>query len=418
MERKDFIIPLNTPYKFYHSIIDIIDSADRDDQVLCNYFVVRFDHKGKKLLFHLSEAAKRGVLVTLIVDSYGSLHKGDNGTEYNSQPLNLENLKYLENLGINVLVYRHIQTTKFFHPYNLYNWTNYSRRNHNKNFCFNLKSKKEKGIVIGDSQWANEHFNYSFRGNNVLIFSDKIFEKVMEYHKVLISSNQISKPHLQSTSSNWIPNKSLNKKLKLVDYRKSNWFKNARKFTPKTMKFVSNEINFHRPSERKTIQDHEIEIMKDAITDIWYSTPYFCPDKLLSKAFQKNKAKKLKILIAKFRSDPFIPYGTKVAAKKLINSGVNIFEYRGKGNIHYKDLIADDISFIKTANGEGRSRFFNLETGVIIKDERYAQFNKINFQKDLKSAAILTKNTNFIQEAIWAKRITKQLLCPLFYHHL
>lgn len=417
MERKDFIIPLNTPSKFYQSVIDIINSSQKSDHILCNYFVVRYDEKGRDLLNALANAAKRGARVQLIVDSYGSLHKGDNGTEYPSRPLTLNILRGLTSLGVECFVYRHIFTTKFFHPYNICNWTNYSRRNHNKNFLFNLESIGKKGLIIGDSQWANEHFNHRFRGNNVYIENDHIFKKCYDYHEVLLNSDQISKAQeLENFQIN--DNECPWGHFAFSDYRKSNWYAQSKRYFPKSIKYVSNEINFKVPSKRKTIQDHEIQLMDRAHNDIWYATPYFCPDKTMRKTFVRNRNKNLKILIAKFRNDPFIPYGTEVAAKKLIFDKVNIFEYQGRGNIHYKDLIVDDFSFIKTANGEGRSRFYNLETGVIIQDKEYARLNKINIQKDLNQASILSPQTNYISESHFAKKMAKQALCPLFYHHL
>lgn len=418
--RKDFIIPLNTPSKFYHSIIDILDSAERGDQVLCNYFVVRFDNKGKRLLHSLILAASRGAEIKLIIDSYGSLHKGDNGTEYTSEPLNMSILRELEARGVQCFVYRHIQTTKFFHPQNILNWTNYSRRNHNKNFLFNLRSKNKRGLIIGDSQWADEHFNDCFRGNNTYIESDRLFEKVFEYHRVLLQSDQITRPQIRAKIeclNSSVFNSSIYRNKK-KDYRQSYWYISSQRFFPESIKFVSNEINFSTPTKRKTIQDHEMQIMNEAKNSILYATPYFCPDKTMRENFKINRNKDLRILIAKFRKDPFIPYGTKLAAKNLISHNISIFEYQGNGNIHYKDLIADDISFIKTANGEGRSRFFNLETGVIIKDARYATLNRRNIQKDINISSRMNTRTRFISEPYLIKRLTKQALCPLYYHHL
>lgn len=416
MKSRDIIIPLDTPKKFEDSILDIINSASQSDKIFCNYFVVRFDQQGRKLLQALASAALRGAEVHLLIDSYGSLHKGDNGTEYSSAPLSLKILNSIEAFGVNTHIYRHIYNTKFFHPYNMYHWTNYSRRNHNKNFIFNIKSLNKKGLIIGDSQWANEHFSNTFRGNNVYIESEQIYKKSLDYTVNLLHSQEISSPKDHSHKSYNLPFKKSN----YSNYTSKDWYSNENHIYPKSIKYVFNEINFRYANQRKTIQDHEVSLMEQAQSDIWYSTPYFCPDKILQESFILNKKNKknIHILIAKFRNDPYIPYGTKLACLKLLRHRISIHEYEGNGNIHYKDLITDNISFIKTANGEGRSRFFNLESGVIIDSKEYALLNKENIKSDIRKSQKLNLKTQFIKEPLSFKRMAKEFLCPLYYHHL
>lgn len=421
------IIPLNSPDLFYQSIIDIIESSESGDELIVNYFVIRWDTHGLSLIKSLLLASRRNVSITLIVDAYGSLLYGSKGTEYETAPMPRTLLSYLQNNGVNVYIYNDIESSKIISVKNLLNFKRFSRRDHNKNFVFHLKSQNKQGLIIGDSQWTDAHFDQRFRGNNVYIESIKIFNEVRSYHKVLIESKYVSRPQkISATDTDQEKYECLLVKDDVFNipfktrYHSWAWYRQEDMIFPDEAQFVHNDINFNNPYKRKTIQDFEISLIQRASEHVVYASPYFCPDNELIKEFQKVKHKRyvdFKIIMAKFRNDPFIPYGVRLAAPRLIKKGIHLYEYSGNGNLHYKDLIVDDMSFIKTANGDGRSRFYNLETGVIIKSAQYARINRENILKDIHNSKRLTTKTSYLRDVI-PVRVTKALLTPFFYHHL
>jgi phosphatidylserine/phosphatidylglycerophosphate/cardiolipin synthase-like enzyme len=133
---------------------------------------------------------------------------------------------------------------------------------------------------------------------------------------------------------------------------------------------------------------------------------------------QKKSELDLNIFIGKYKEDPYLPYGVRRVARRLLKHAINIYEYNGKGNIHYKDMVVDDYVFIKTANGEGRSRYYNLETGVILKSPELARVIKKRIQMDLNSSVQVELNTDFLQKQSAWQRVKGISLCPLYYHHL
>ena len=419
------IIPLNTPLKFAHGVLDVISNAKEGDELTLNYFVVRQDSWGLRLLACLRQAVRRGVHCTLIIDSWGSLQPAGHGTEYDSLPLSLEILRHLEKEGLQICIYHHVENINMFSFKNIRNWDNFSRRNHNKNFLFNLKSRSKSGLVIGDSQWTDGHFGELFRGNNVYIEDQKTYRHALEYvlriknSRHVISPSQVkSLPNPRSGDVQSLDRFAYTDHLELENCP---WYQPLYRIFPDDIKFVASEIEFDRPQSRHTIQHHEIELMQKAQHDIWYVTPYFCPDHELLREFicaQQREHVQLNILIAKFRNHPFMPYGTQRAAQNLSRHEINIFEYKGSGNIHYKDLIVDDISFIKTANGDGRSRFYNLETGVIIKSMEYAILNRNNILSDIRRSERLTQTDSLISDEDRFTRLWKNSLRPLYYKHL
>lgn len=414
------IYPLDCPKNFFNAILSTIDQATKDDELILNYFVVREDHAGVSLLARLYMALTRDVQVHLIVDDYGSMHPSSEGTEYDSKPLSNPLLELLVSKGAQVYLYHPIKSTSLYAASNVLNWPWFSRRDHSKIFAFNLKSSGKSGVVLGDSQWADEHFSPKFRGNNSYVLNADLFSEVKGYCTTLISSKHVTQIKGNKTGQT----SNIEKELigHFLDTAVNHyWMMKLPMFEAQSVQFVANEIEFENPKSRKTIQHTEMELLTNAQHFACYTTPYFGPDAELMQAFtncHKKIGNNFNLLIAKFKDHPYLPYGTKKAAMNLLRFNLPIFEYQGSGNIHYKDLIVDDMSFIKSSNGEGRSRFFNLESGLLIKSHEYANYNRLHFLADLRKAEKLHLKTKFITEKKWLKRLLKEAMNPFYYHHL
>lgn len=410
------VYPLIKANYFFNSIERIVSHAQADDEIIANYFVIREDTMGLKFLSLLFQAARRGVRVKLIVDSYGSCLDAGNGTEYISEPLSKELLTTLKLNGIELFIYRPIVSSNIFHPLNLMAWKNYSRRNHNKIFAFNLKKKKERGVILGDSQWAHEHFNSQFIGHNLLILSTKLYIEARQYNMNLIQTNDCER---------WSTNKVHQYHVNFWEKRLSLPIKSApfdfsflKEFEVDNAEFVYSEVQFDCMEKRKSIQDIEIKILNKIKNKGIYCTPYFSPDRKMLKALFKFVLKGGKIYIGKYSDDPYLPYGVHKAVSSFFKKNLSIFSYNGYGNVHYKDLICDDFVFIKSANGEGRSRFYNLDSGILIKNEELSQFF---YQNQLKTEKEFLQMTNIKHVKIkhsLLERSLKFLIRPLYYHHL
>jgi hypothetical protein len=344
----------------------------------------------------------------MCIDSYGSLLPSASGTEYLSPQLNMSILTFLQHIGVKIHIFNHTSSTKIFNWQNITNWKRYSERNHNKNFIFNIKGIK--GLVIGDCQWANEHFSENFICNNVAIISNDIFQASKSYFKNLALHDTTSHPYYYSAQQ------SLHFRVytkTLMNYRafhpKDNIFE---EFEYNTAQFYFNEISPKNYKIRKTLQCLEKYILENTKTEAIYTTPYFCPDLDLQKTLLINKAK-IKVLIGKYHHCPYIFAGVRYALKKLLPHNLKIYCYSGNGNLHYKDLISDATSFIKTSNGEGRSRYFNQESGIIIESKKYADFNRLKIENDLKSSNQIYKVDSSRERVFFI-----DMLLPLFYHHL
>jgi cardiolipin synthase len=397
---------LDTSNEFKFSIERLCLGATKGDFILANYFVIRNDPYGNHFLNLLITAASNGACIKLIIDSYGSLHPSDEGSEYQGGPLEDKILNYLTINNIEIYIYRPIKSTKIYSLSNIVNWDNFSRRNHNKNFLFELKSLKKSGLVIGDSQWALEHFNGEYKGSNCIIYDNNIFQQSRNYHKELLNSGLLKR---------YIPSKQY-KVINGLSYENVNLIFDSYK----EASFVHNQITFNSASDRATLQDYEVKLINKARNNLIYTTPYFCPDNQLKHALMNSikKVTKYRALIGNFKGHPFMPFGIKKATQDFLKSNIDIHYYNGDGNIHYKDMISDNHVFMKTSNGEGRSRFYNQETGVIFNSKKLAEKIEQKIERDFKYSNKVCCETKWYIGHSWFSKNLKELLIPLYYHHL
>ena len=412
------LYPLFHGDTFKETMFGLIDQAQNGDDLWLNYFVIRGDAVGTTLMAKLVAAARRGVKVTLIVDSYGTFADSGEGTEYSGRPLSKLWTVLLQSFGGDVFEYNRVRHTKFYHLSNLSNWRNFSRRNHNKVFIFNLKSRRQRGVATGDSQWAIEHFNGQMRGHNVLVLSDKVYFEALTYHKML--TRRIGDDRLNDYVLN---EKDEVKLLERVEAQGITplCLDRIPSFSCSHLRFVFSDIEFDNPKHRHTIQHYEMSLLSQVKRRFQYCTPYFGPDEeLISvlKRARKTVGTHGKVMVAKFRHDPYLPYGMEKAAKPFKKFRQFLFEYKGLGNIHYKDMLVDDVVFIKSSNGEGRSRFYNLESGIIIHSSEFSQYYLEYFRSEMQNYRPLCFKKNFHSHHHLLERISKVILRPLYYHHL
>jgi phosphatidylserine/phosphatidylglycerophosphate/cardiolipin synthase-like enzyme len=416
------IIPLINSHLFKSCVLDILTIAEAEDEIIANYFSIRNDSMGLTFLHHLYQAAVRGARVRLILDDYACLHEAREGTEYHSPPIDYEALLCLEEAGVEIYNYHEIESSDMFHRSNLRNWKNFSRRNHNKNFLFNLKKIKKRGLIIGDSQWVEEHFNGSMLGSNVYIEDQDTYLDAYTYIYKLLKSKHVQKLRFGKLRRDFcLQYRSQFDSPCDLSLKAWSWYQENSIIRPKAIRFVYSDIEFQKPAKRHSIQYYEIDLLRRAQKAVWYCTPYFSPDDQLQESFlhvQQTQGVDLNIFIGKYKHDPYLPFGVRKVAKRLLRYGTHIYEYAGEGNIHYKDMVVDDYVFIKTANGEGRSRFYNLETGVIIKSDKFANVIKNKIADDLKKSVKVEACTNFLEEQTFWNKVKGLTLCPLYFRHL
>jgi len=107
-------------------------------------------------------------------------------------------------------------------------------------------------------------------------------------------------------------------------------------------------------------------------------TPYLVPTKELISdlgELRRRGVAKIEMITNSSASndDVMVSIGYEAAKKKLLNLGVDLWEYKGPETIHAKSAVLDDkLALIGSFNMDYRSQRLNTETGVAISDTKTA----------------------------------------------
>jgi cardiolipin synthase A/B len=118
-------------------------------------------------------------------------------------------------------------------------------------------------------------------------------------------------------------------------------------------------------------------------------TPYFLTDKssrwALAQARQRGV--RVRVLVEGDQTDArIVKYASRDAYEELLRQGIRIYEYQPT-MMHTKTMIVDDVwSMFGSANFDNRSLELNDELNVAVADRGLAQRLEANFQNDLRSA--------------------------------
>lgn len=146
------------------------------------------------------------------------------------------------------------------------------------------------------------------------------------------------------------------------------------------------------PTDGVFLQARFLELIKLAKQEIIIGTPYFIPgkkiaDELISAA---RHGITIKVIIPMKADHPFVKDAAIPYLKPLIDNGVSFYLF-SKGFYHAKVLAIDNfICDIGTANLDKRSLFLNQEINCFIYDSDYIRYIKSTLYKDIADSHRLT----------------------------
>ena len=143
----------------------------------------------------------------------------------------------------------------------------------------------------------------------------------------------------------------------------------------------------------KAIRDVYFSAICTAQNRVWISTPYFVPDEAMLTALTNAALRgvDVRILVPK-RSDSWIvTLASRSYYDELLLAGVRVFEYLPR-LLHAKTLLVDHaLSVIGTANMDVRSFELNFEISALFYGEEMAQALAQCFVEDMKSSSALPR---------------------------
>lgn len=343
----DIKIIKNGENKFKHLLEDL---SNAKHHIHLEYYILKDDRIGIKVLDILCDKAKKGIIVRLTYDDVGS-------------KISSKMKRKLSDSGVAHFPFMPVLLPKFTGKMNY--------RNHRKIAIIDGEIAYVGGINISDT-----YVNYP---DSDLFWRDTHLRIVGESVKSL----QIS----FFTTWDFVSNE----KIKIdISYFPEVNCKND----------VAVQIANSGPD---TDWPYIMEAMFTAINTaedyIYITTPYFVPNDQIITALQvaAKSGVDVKIIIPKNSDSWVVKHATNSYLERLLDANIKVYRYT-KGFVHAKTMVVDDIfSTVGTSNMDYRSFNINFEVNAFIYDVENSKTLKQHFLEDLKHA-------DEIELSRWLKR--------------
>lgn len=319
-----------------NSLIEDIRKAEKSINV--EYFIIKRDQVGKRLIDELTKKAREGVEVKLLVDALGSM--GWYKNDYSK----------LKNAG-----------GKFasFFPSKL--WLinlklNY--RNHRKIVVIDDKIAYTGGYNIGKEYLGKKRrFGY-WRDTHLRITGSAVQDMNVRF---------------------------------LMDWRFA--AKDDTRYDIYDLYFPSTYsgntgiqiVSCGPDSPREEIKRCFMRMITTAEKSIYIQTPYFVPDDSIQEALKiaAHSGVDVRIMIPNKPDHAFVYWATYSYVGELLRAGAKVYVY-DHGFLHAKTMAIDsEVCTVGSANFDRRSFRLNFETNVVIYDEKVTKDLEAEFEKDM-----------------------------------
>jgi cardiolipin synthase len=324
----------------YKALLEAIASAQQ--YVHLEYFIVRSDATGTRLLDLLAQKAREGVEVRLLYDAMGSLH------------LKSRSLRPLLESGGHVAGFLPLNPFHSLIRINL--------RNHRKITVVDGRIGFTGGINIGDDYLGKNPVLGYWRDSFVRLEGPA----VADLQHVFREDWEFTRGEALSEAKYAPPQ-------------------------PPTGDVCVQIADSGPDQEINTIREIYFLAIISARRRLWIATPYLVPDNGLFDALRSARYRGVDVrILTLLRPDHYISYyaGLYYAAD-LLNYGVKIYLYC-KGMMHAKLMMVDGRwGMVGSANLDNRSLHLNFEVGCILHDAEQVEQLEAVYQRDLDDAVPL-----------------------------
>lgn len=345
------------------------DIEEAKEYIHIQYYIIRRDQLGKKLIAALTQKAKEGVKVRVLYDELGSrkLTKGffkkfrEAGGE--AEAFFPSKLRFV-NLRLNY-------------------------RNHRKLVIIDGDIGYVGGFNVGDEYLGlNSRFGY-WRDTHLRIQGQAVYAMQVRF---ILDWNQASHHHDIMYEPNLFP--------------KINSPGHA------GVQIVTSGPD----SENEHIKNGYIKMISAAKKSIYIQTPYFIPDASLLDALRiaSLSGVKVHIMIPDKPDHPFVFWATLSYIGEMLKTGAHVYLYNN-GFIHAKTIIVDEqIASVGTANIDMRSFKLNFEVNAFLYDEYISRSLTETFHQDMRVSRHLTME-DYEKRSKWirTKESISRLLSPI-----
>lgn len=121
-------------------------------------------------------------------------------------------------------------------------------------------------------------------------------------------------------------------------------------------------------------------------------TPYYIPSEELERALiiAASSGVEVELMIPKYSDSMLVHHASYSFLKPLLERGVKVFLYK-KGFLHAKTAVFDEkLSFVGTVNLDIRSFYINYEVAAVISDQALSLNLSTQFERDKEESELLT----------------------------
>jgi len=337
---------LNNGDQFFPKLEFEIQNAK--SYILMEFYIVKNDFIGKRILDVLHQKVKEGVKVYLLYDHFGS-----------NKHLDHNYMKELRESGMNISVFDP-QTISVFN-------SNLNFRNHRKVTVIDGEIGFIGGMNLGDEyNHQSERFGF-WRDTQILVKG----KGVIGLYNVFIKDWY------------YVNNKVLDL------YRLPKISK---------QKGLFSVLESGPDYEQGLIKDVYLKMFTEAKESIKITTPYLIiePELMAAIKIASNSGVKIELMVPGLHDYFTVGFATKSYYEQLLKVGVSIYEYKERF-IHSKVLIIDDkLASVGTVNMDPRSLNLNFEVTAIFENSTVNDLVK-SFNDDIEKSIKINKEE-------WRKR--------------
>jgi putative cardiolipin synthase len=390
--------------------INLIESAQETLDI--SYYMISPGVVSNIFLASIVNAADRGVQVRILLDGLFHHMRGKR-----------KNIIYAFSEHPNIQL-------KFYEPFDaLRPWT-WNNRLHDKIIIVDHELAMIGGRNIGDKYFAPAGYNGATNDRDVVIvntdvdnFEASVISQIKEYYEYVWNHKFTTYPLTQLTKQHQLLGQKklsdIRQLFKTLLHSQPKMFQHEMNWTERSL--PANKVTFiHNPIERLNKEPwvwYEISnLMKEAKESILIQSPYIIPTgNMLQHLDTENlSACEVMALTNSLAASPnLMAYsGYKRYRKKIVNSGINVYEFQGPSeSYHTKSFIFDNrISLVGSFNLDSRSTYLSTEIMVVIDSKEFASQMKNKIDHVINDNSLRVKNNgSYIEHP----RIEEKMVSPV-----
>lgn len=344
------------------------DIKNAKESINVEFFIIKKDKIGRKFIEALTQKAREGVEVRLMMDALGS--------RYITKGVLKDYLKAGGKVGY------------FFKPKFIFLGLKLNYRNHRKIAVIDSKVAYTGGYNIAKEYVGKKKkFGY-WRDTHVRIEGGSVYDLNARF---ILDWRFTTREKIEAVPTAALStDRAGNKGIQIVSCGPEN------------------------PKEE--IKRGFMRMITYAEKNVYVQTPYFVPDQSILESLKMaaQSGADVRVMIPCKPDHPFVYWATYSYVGELLRSGARVWIY-DNGFLHAKTLVVDgEVSSVGSTNFDNRSFRLNFETNAFVFDEDFSKQMEHTFEQDmLKSHELTLEDYNKRSIIIRLKEVVSRLLTDI-----